>query len=376
MDERRGQALRRQRGERRVDAVRARQVARLAAADPDDRAPDGTLGAEPVRCAVGPDDLPVGDPELVVRRRPEGRLAGGHPRVIRVPERDLRDRDLLAGDAEAVLLDAHPEGVEPELGVAHEREELGHGRERVSRERDQFGTRTAPDRHRQVGGAVPDAARGHGRDCSGGLDMLVRSGVYIVTRYIDNRYIIMRVQEGAMISLRRLTVTVGLLGAALALAGAFAAPSVAGGATQASATIVDASGATIGWARLVEDATGVVHVNVHVDGLTPGLHGIHIHGVGACTPTFAAAGGHYNPLARQHGLLNEAGAHAGDLPNLIVNESGVAHLDATTDRVTLRNGPTTLFDTTAGAVGSALIIHANEDDQVPDATNGASGRRM
>ena len=92
--------------------------------------------------------------------------------------------------------------------------------------------------------------------------------------------------------------------------------------------------------------------------------------------SFAAAGPHYNPLGREHGLENTAGAHAGDLPNLIVNEDGIGHLDTTTDRVTLTNGPTTLFDTTAGAVGSALIIHANEDNQVTNATNGNSGGRI
>lgn len=179
-----------------------------------------------------------------------------------------------------------------------------------------------------------------------------------------------------MAAIRRFILTAGLLGAALAAAGAFAAQSFAAGASQASATIVDATGATIGWARLVEDGSGIVHVNVHVKGLTPGLHGIHIHSIAACGPTFAAAGGHYNPLTRQHGLLNTSGAHAGDLPNLIVNEDGVGHLDTTTDRVTLTNGPTSLFDTTAGAVGSSFIIHANEDDQLTDATNGNSGGRI
>ena len=179
-----------------------------------------------------------------------------------------------------------------------------------------------------------------------------------------------------MTGLRRIVLAIGVLGAALALTGAFAAQSLARGASQASATIADPSGATIGWARLVEDGTGIVHVNVHVKGLTPGLHGIHIHAIGACGPTFAAAGPHYNPLTRQHGLQNPAGAHAGDLPNLIVNVDGVAHLDATTDRVTLTNGPATLFDVTAGAVGSSFIIHANEDDQATDATNGNSGGRI
>ena len=176
---------------------------------------------------------------------------------------------------------------------------------------------------------------------------------------------------------RPILAAVAGLAAVLAIAAAIAGSSIAGGgASRASASIVDATGATIGWARFVEDATGIVHVNVHVQGLTPGLHGIHIHGIAACTPTFAAAGPHYNPLGREHGLENTAGAHAGDLPNLIVNEDGIGHLDTTTDRVTLTNGPTTLFDTTAGAVGSALIVHANEDDQVTNATNGNSGGRI
>ena len=44
------------------------------------------------------------------------------------------------------------------------------------------------------------------------------------------------------------------------------------GAEHADATIVDTSGATVGVARLTEDGTGRVHLNVKVDGLTPGLH--------------------------------------------------------------------------------------------------------
>jgi Cu-Zn family superoxide dismutase len=164
----------------------------------------------------------------------------------------------------------------------------------------------------------------------------------------------------------------GIAALVMVTAGAAAGPS----ASQAGGTFVDASGQSTGWVRLVEDGTGMVHVNVHVAGLTPGLHGIHIHAIGACTPTFAAAGGHYNPLGHEHGLDNPNGAHAGDLPNLIVNPEGVGHLDTTTDRVTISPGPTTLFDSTAGAIGSAFIIHAAEDDQVTDATNGNSGARV
>ena len=146
-------------------------------------------------------------------------------------------------------------------------------------------------------------------------------------------------------------------------------------AEHASAVLKDASGQVVGFARFTEDATGIVHVNVHVKGLSPGLHGIHIHAIGSCVPPlFTSAGGHYNPLGKQHGLDNPFGSHAGDLPNLTVNEAGVGRLDTTTDRVTVSAGPATLFDDTPGAVGSALVIHANTDDQITNPTGNSGGR--
>jgi Cu-Zn family superoxide dismutase len=164
-----------------------------------------------------------------------------------------------------------------------------------------------------------------------------------------------------------------LFGAAalsLALVGTVAAAPA--GTRHARGTFVDASGAAIGTVRLSEDGHGIVHVKVKVRGLSTGLHGIHIHAVGACDPTFLAAGGHYNPLGHEHGLENPNGPHAGDLPNLVVDEHGRGRLNAKTDRVTLSAGPATLFD----ADGSAFIIHANPDDQVTDAGNGGSGARI
>jgi superoxide dismutase, Cu-Zn family len=148
------------------------------------------------------------------------------------------------------------------------------------------------------------------------------------------------------------------------------AASANAGASQASAELRDAAGNVIGFAQFTEDATGQVHVTVHVKGLTPGLHGIHLHAVGSCSPTFAAAGGHHNPLSHQHGLDNPLGAHGGDLPNLIVNSAGVGHLKAVTDRATLSPGASTLFD----ADGSALVIHADPDDQMTDPTGNSGGR--
>ena len=160
--------------------------------------------------------------------------------------------------------------------------------------------------------------------------------------------------------------------AVLALAGSVYAWN--NGAEHASAVLKDPSGQVIGSADFTEDATGVVHVNVHVDGLASGLHGIHVHTIGVCNgatvPAFSSAGGHFNPAGAQHGLDNPAGPHAGDLSNLTVNPAGVGHLNATTDRLTLSAGALSVFDLD----GSALVIHANVDDQVTDPTGNSGGR--
>jgi Cu-Zn family superoxide dismutase len=144
-----------------------------------------------------------------------------------------------------------------------------------------------------------------------------------------------------------------------------------GGASHATAVLQDAAGNVVGTAKFTEDASGVVHVNVHVKGLTAGLHGIHIHAVGSCVaPAFTSAGPHFNPGGAQHGLENPAGPHAGDLPNLTVNGAGVGKLTAKTDRATLSAGGLSVFD----ANGSALVIHATADDQVTDPTGNSGGR--
>jgi|KBSMisStandDraft_5_1062788.scaffolds.fasta_scaffold441283_1 Cu-Zn family superoxide dismutase len=146
----------------------------------------------------------------------------------------------------------------------------------------------------------------------------------------------------------------------------------ASGSAAARARIVDGGGATIGWALLTEDGDGRLHLNVQVDGISPGRHGIHLHAVGSCVgPAFASAGGHHNPLGATHGLDSPTGAHAGDLPNLQVNVAGRGHLDAVSDRATLSMGPVSLLD----ADGSAIIIHAAEDDQITNPT-GNSGARI
>lgn len=130
-------------------------------------------------------------------------------------------------------------------------------------------------------------------------------------------------------------------------------------AARLGATIIDATGAEIGFARIGEDATGRTHLVVHVSGLTPGLHGMHLHAVGRCEAGFTSAGGHHNPTGREHGSLNPLGQHRGDLPNLVVNAAGVGQLAVALETVTAAE----LLD----ADGSAIVIHANEDDLTTNA---------
>lgn len=162
---------------------------------------------------------------------------------------------------------------------------------------------------------------------------------------------------------------VPFIAACAALVGSAAVPAAASdgeGAVHASATLVDSAGNHIGTARFVEDATGEVHINVKVEGLAAGLHGIHIHAVGSCVgPAFTSAGGHFNPGGVTHG------AHAGDLPNMTVNGAGQGRLNATTDGITLDEGPLSVFD----GNGSAVVIHAGTDDYVTD-PSGNSGPRI
>ncbi|MBI2914271.1 MAG: superoxide dismutase family protein [Chloroflexi bacterium] len=148
----------------------------------------------------------------------------------------------------------------------------------------------------------------------------------------------------------------------------FRAPAV----ETASAELKNPSGQLVGSAQFAQDAQGVVQIKVSVTGLPPGPHGMHIHAVGKCEPPdFTSAGGHFNPLGRKHGLNTPDGAHAGDVPGLIVKADGSAQYESSSDRVTVSAGPTSLFD----ADGNALVIHAAADDQLTDPT-GNSGARI
>jgi len=150
-----------------------------------------------------------------------------------------------------------------------------------------------------------------------------------------------------------------------------ALPLAARAAPSAQAVLQNSSGEEVGKATFSAVAGGV-RVRVSAHGLTPGRHGIHIHAVGRCDPPdFKTAGGHLNPAGKPHGLLNPAGHHAGDLPNLVVDKDGKARANFVAQGATLGEGEGSLF----GPDGSSLVIHADPDDQKTD-PSGNSGARV
>ena len=120
------------------------------------------------------------------------------------------------------------------------------------------------------------------------------------------------------------------------------------------------------------DNAGTVQITEHGDhlllkfdlsNLTAGVHAIHIHEKGDCSPigdkAFTNTGGHFNPTGADHGILNTKGMHAGDLPNFYAHAGGTAKFDVFAHGLSLNNADTpNLLDTD----GSAFVIHNAADD--------------
>ncbi|MFZ3590610.1 superoxide dismutase family protein [Bacillus sp. DJP31] len=135
--------------------------------------------------------------------------------------------------------------------------------------------------------------------------------------------------------------------------------------------IKNPDGDSMGSATLEEQASGV-KVSLALNGLEPGPHGIHFHANGDCEPPeFESAGDHYNPEEKDHGLLNQDGAHAGDLPNIVAKPDGTVAAELMAAGVTLKEGKTTLYKKD----GTSLIIHENADDGMSQPA-GNAGKRI
>jgi Cu-Zn family superoxide dismutase len=166
-----------------------------------------------------------------------------------------------------------------------------------------------------------------------------------------------------------------ILAAVLAAGGAATAQQKAASGAGVVRAHADIKGEGItGTAEFVETQQGVgklVTITVTLTGLKAGMHGVHLHETGKCEAPFTSAGGHFDP-----GPAGNANPdanhpyHMGDIPPISAGSNGKGSMKVATTRVTLSDGPVSLFD----ADGSAIIIHGNPDQGITGAAgSGVSG---
>lgn len=132
-------------------------------------------------------------------------------------------------------------------------------------------------------------------------------------------------------------------------------------------------GTSIGQITISESKYGLVFTP-SLQGLTPGIHGFHLHQNASCEPqekdgkvvAAGAAGGHYDPASTNvHGTPWGEG-HLGDLPPLYVDASGSASLAVLAPRLKLSDLP-----------DRAIMVHAGGDNHSDHpAALGGGGTRI
>ncbi|KAK6102942.1 Superoxide dismutase [Cu-Zn] protein [Brugia pahangi] len=95
-------------------------------------------------------------------------------------------------------------------------------------------------------------------------------------------------------------------------------------------------------------------ISGEIKGLTPGLHGFHVHQYGDTTNGCISAGPHFNPYNKTHGDPTDEMRHVGDLGNIVAGADGTAHIDISDKHVQLL-GPNSI-------IGRSLVVHADQDD--------------
>ncbi|CAI7790799.1 unnamed protein product [Closterium sp. NIES-54] len=140
---------------------------------------------------------------------------------------------------------------------------------------------------------------------------------------------------------------------------------------NAVAVLTGSSGVS-GTVTFSQEGSGPTEVSATVAGLTPGLHGFHVHKLGDLSNGCMSTGPHFNPAGKIHGAPGDSERHAGDLGNLVANESGVATVSLTDLQIPL-SGPNSVL-------GRAVVVHADADDlgkggvELSKATGNAGGR--
>ncbi|KAI4383777.1 hypothetical protein MLD38_009577 [Melastoma candidum] len=125
-------------------------------------------------------------------------------------------------------------------------------------------------------------------------------------------------------------------------------------ATKKAVAVLKGNSSVEGVVTLTQEDDGPTTVNVRVTGLTPGLHGFHLHEYGDTTNGCISTGAHFNPNGLTHGAPEDEVRHAGDLGNIIATADGVAEATIVDNQIPLSGANS--------VIGRALVVHELEDD--------------
>lgn len=178
----------------------------------------------------------------------------------------------------------------------------------------------------------------------------------------------MVISHSRSLLMRKLIKILAISGLAAALfSGAAGTPALSAGPAKAVAVLQPTQGSPVKGTVTFSQTERGFQVSAVVTGLTPGLHGFHIHQFGDCSaPDGTSAGGHFNPTAAAHAGPDAANRHAGDLGNLKADTGGNARYDRVDSQIRL-GGPDSI-------IGRAVIVHAQADDLISQPTGNAGGR--
>ena len=113
---------------------------------------------------------------------------------------------------------------------------------------------------------------------------------------------------------------------------------------------------------------GGVKVEGHIEGLSAGTQGFHIHQLGDCSAgNGKSAGGQFNPEGSEHGSPMAAVRHTGDLGNITADSTGSANFSFIDEIIS--------FSGKRSILGRGVIIHEVADDFSSQPT-GAAGSRL
>ena len=108
-----------------------------------------------------------------------------------------------------------------------------------------------------------------------------------------------------------------------------------------------------------------VSVKAAIKGLSAERHGFHIHQFGDCSALDGtSAGGHFNPLEKEHNSPDVMNRHIGDMGNITTNPEGISTVDYVDKAISIDI-----------IIGRGVIIHAGEDDFTSQ-PSGSAGPRI